>query len=893
MNKIILYIALLFIYKNSFAQKLEVADLQCEHMNIPMGIDVQHPNLSWKIFSNQKNVIQKAYRIIITDNDADAKNYNGTIWDTKKVISNNSINNPYSGKKLLPATKYYWRVMVWDNKGNKEWSEIYSWQTGLFAVADWQGAKWIAYENINDTAIIVPAVHGGGKKTWGKRLNVIPQFRKLKYLTKSIKSATAYVAGLGHFEMYINGKNIAPNNFMQPGWTNYSKQANYVALDVGKFLNYGNNTIATIVGNGFYYIPSQRYRKITGAFGLPKLICTIKIIYADDAVEYITSNETWKTIASPITFSSIYGGEDYDARLEQKNWMQNDFDDSKWKTVVLATPHNLQWEAMPPVVAKEEFIANKIKQLNATNFIYDIHQNLSGIPNITVKGNKGDTIKITPAELLNADSSVNQKNSGSTHNYIYVLNGDGFENWQPKFTYYGFRYLQVEILPRSKDDEEALAKIITVKAIHIRTDNKTTGIFNCSNEIFNKTNELIKWAVKSNMVSVFTDCPHREKLGWLEQNHLMGASVQYNFEIAAMGNKIMNDIRLAQTDSGMIPTIAPEYVQFETPFRDSPEWGSAGIIFAWYLYQWYGDITYLKNYYAMMQRYMQYLQAKSNNYMLTYGLGDWYDLGPYKPGFSQLTSAGITATATYYYNATLMQKIASLLHLKNDVALYKMLAFKIKNAFNQKFYNVEKKYYDTNSQTANAMALYFGIVAKENENAVLQNLIADIENRNFALTTGDIGYRYLLKALAQYNRHDIIYKMNNRDDVPGYGYQIKKAATALTESWQALPTVSNNHFMLGHLMEWFYEGLAGIQQDANSVGYKNIVIKPAIITGVTNVFGTFTTPYGNLISSYVIKENIFYLEVFIPVNTTAIIYLPKNTKGIKRGSGNYQFKLEL
>ncbi len=881
---------LLLCTLNCYAQTLDVSDLQCQHLNIPLGIELQNPILSWKLFSDQKNVIQKAYQVIVASNAENAKKYIGDVWNTKKVKSSNSISVLYKGKKLQPATKYYWRVKVYDNYGNTAWSELCSWGTGLFNMNDWQGAKWIAYENISDTNIIVPAVHGGGKKAWGKRLNIIPQFRKEKQLQKSVRSATAYVSGLGHFEMYINGKNIAPNNYLQPGWTNYTMQANYVALDVTSFLNYGTNTIAAIVGNGFYYIPSQRYRKITGAFGLPKMICTIIVEYADGEKDYIITDETWRTTTSPITFSSIYGGEDYDARLEQKGWMQNGFNDVKWKPVVIATPHPLKWEAMPAVVSKEEFVATKIKQLNATTFVYDSKQNLSGIPNIAVKGNKGDTIKITPAELLNTDSSVNQKNAGSAHNYFYVLNGEETEYWQPKFTYYGFRYLQLEILPRSIQDEEPLPKIISVKAIHLRTNNKTTGIFSCSNEMFNKTNDLIKWAIKSNMVSVFTDCPHREKLGWLEQNHLMGASVQYNFEIAAMGHKILNDMQLAQTDSGMIPTIAPEYVQFETPFRDSPEWGSAAIIFAWYLYTWYGDKTYLTNNYQMMQRYMVYLQSKANNHIITHGLGDWYDLGPNKPGFAQLTSAGVTATATYFYCASIMQKIATLLNNKMDKNYYYDLSIKIKNAFNNKYYNVATKYYDTNSQTANAMALYFGLVKKQNEIEVLQSLVKSIEANNYALTSGDVGYRYLLKALGKYNRNDIIYKMNNRDDVPGYGYQIKKGATALTESWQALPTVSNNHFMLGHLMEWFYEGLAGIQQDANSVGFKNILIKPAIVDGITNVHGTFTTPYGNVISSYVIKENVFYLEVFIPVNCTATIVLP-NSKALNVGSGNYQYQI--
>lgn len=560
-------------------------------------------------------------------------------------------------------------------------------------------------------------------------------------------------------------------------------------------------------------------------------------------------------------------------------------------------PALLQSQMAEPLKAIETFSPVKTTLLNNGNWIYDLGQNFSGIPSIEVSGKKGDTVRIIPAELINEDGSANQKGSGGPSYFTYILKGEGVEQWQPQFTFYGFRYLQVQgAVPANESNPQQLAIIKNIRGIHTRNAAPKTGEFTSSNTLFNQTYDLINWAIKSNTMSVFMDCPHREKLGWLEETHLMGSSVQYNYDIAALCKKVIRDMMNAQTEEGLVPEIAPEFVQFEDPFRDSPEWGSASIILPWYAYKWYGDKQSLAEAYPMMKKYIAYLEKKSVNYILSHGLGDWYDIGPNRPGISQLTPLGVTATATFYYDLSLMIKAAKLLGKNKDAVSFRQLAASVKKAFNEKYFNPQTKQYATGSQAANAMALYMDLVEPSERNAVIANLVKDIRDRGNALTAGDIGYRYVLRALEDAGRSDIIFDMNSRTDVPGYGYQLAHGATALTESWQAYPSVSNNHFMLGHLMEWFYAGLCGIKQADDAVAYNKIELHPQPVGDITNASATYHSVYGPVKVSWKKNGRIFSLMASIPPNTKATIYFPSNQtyrQPVNIGSGNYTYTVQL
>jgi alpha-L-rhamnosidase len=412
--------------------------------------------------------------------------------------------------------------------------------------------------------------------------------------------------------------------------------------------------------------------------------------------------------------------------------------------------------------------------------------------------------------------------------------------------------------------------------LHTRNSAPSNGQFSCSSPLFNRIYQLIQWAIKSNFQSVLTDCPHREKLGWMEQTHLMGGGIHYNFSINHLYQQLVMDMMDSQEPNGLVPDIAPEYVEFDGGFRDSPEWGSAAVILPWYIYKWYGNQGVIEDAWPMMKKYVDYLSSKADANILSHGLGDWYDLGPKFPGEAQLTPKALTATATYYYDAALLSKMACLLGKVDDSKKYFKLSEEIKQSFNQKFFDDNTKIYSTGSQTAMSMPLCVGLVENENIQKVFNNLVLSIENSGKALTAGDVGFHYLIKALEEGGAAQLIFEMNNRDDIPGYGYQLKKGATALTESWAALREVSNNHLMLGHIMEWFYSGLAGIGQTEDSAAYKTIIIKPQFVEGIDWAKASYDCPNGTIESSWRKSKSTISLSVRIPVNSTALVHIPVN-----------------
>ncbi|MGC3956430.1 MAG: alpha-L-rhamnosidase C-terminal domain-containing protein [Verrucomicrobiota bacterium] len=397
--------------------------------------------------------------------------------------------------------------------------------------------------------------------------------------------------------------------------------------------------------------------------------------------------------------------------------------------------------------------------------------------------------------------------------------------------------------------------------------------------MLNRIRYLLRWAQRANMVSVLTDCPHREKLGWLEQYHLNGPAIRYEFDMARMFTKGMNDMADAQTDTGLVPNIAPEYTEFKGAFRSSPEWGSAFLIVPWQQYQFNGDLDLFRTHYADMKRYFTYLENSANNHIIHLSLGDWFDLGPKKSGASPNTPPPVTATAFYYHDAWILSQAAALLGKTNEAQEFAAKAETIRRAFNENFFDATKGTYATGSQCANALPLVFGIVEAANSNAVLASLVKDVEARDTQMTAGDVGYRFLLQALAQSGRSDLVYRMINQDEKPGYGYMLKKGATSLTEAWDANLTTSHNHFMLGHITEWFYKDLVGIDCDPAGPGFKRIIIKPTPVGDLTWAKASYDSARGKISSHWRRDGEKFTLEVEIPPNTAATVYVPSKPEG--------------
>jgi hypothetical protein len=716
----------------------------------------------------------------------------------------------------------------------------------------------------------------------------LPLFRHGFTLAAAPVSATLRISGLGQYEAHINGSNIT-SAVLTPGWTLYTKHVLFNTYDVTRFLKRGDNAIGVLLGNGMYNVQPDpgRYNKFENSFGPPKLVAELTVHFAGLPDLTIASNSTWKTAPGPITFSHPYGGEDFDARLEPSGWDTPRFDDSAWsRAVAVEGPGGaLIPETTPPVKAFETFTPVKITHPKPNLTVYDLGQNFAGWPEIAVTGPRGASVKLLAGELLAPSGEVTQQSANAGPDdpnlFTYTLRGGATTNspeaWHPRFSYYGFRYVQAET---SSPD----VAILSLDGRFLHDDVKRIGTFTSSDLLFNRVHALIDNAMLSNMVSVLTDCPHREKLGWLEETHLAATSLNYNWDLASLYNKISNDMADSQQPNGLVPSTAPELPVFSPMYRDTPEWGSAVILAPWSAYQFSGNPQSLHAHYDSMRRYLAYLASKTQDHLLFFGLGDWYDIGPGEPGVSKLTTEGVTASAIYFQDLITLSRIAVLTGHSDDAAAYTREAEAVRAAFNRKFFNPTTNLYDRGSQTAQAMPLALGLVPVGHEAAVLANLVAAIRVTNNHVTAGDVGFHYLVRALTDHGRSDVLFDMLSRTDPPSYGAQVAAGVTSLTEAWDANPKDSQNHFMLGHIEEWFYRGLAGIDFDRSREPGDQIRIAPAIVGTVTSASASINSTLGSISSAWhreTPASDTLILDITIPPGATGkVVFPPEYSKSI-------------
>lgn len=841
--------------------ELKVTGLRCEYAQNPLGVDTSQPRLFWQLESSAPGQRQTGRRILVASSLDLLKRETGDLWDSGIVESDATTQVSYGGKPLNSFQQVFWKVRAWDmNAQPTAWSEPATWTVGVLDRADWHAA-WIGS----------PETPAPSSLYLRGEIQVRPR----------LKRALAYVCGLGCYEFSINGRK-AGDFLFPPGWTKYDKTCLYDTYDVTDCLRRGTNALGLLLGNGMYNVERGRYTKFTGSFGALKAIAVVRLEYSDGAVEYFGTGEHWRAHPGPLTFNSVYGGEDYDARLQCRGWDRRDFNAEDWVPAsVMNGPggqlHGLTCAA-PPVREFETLLPVRVTDINSRTKVYDLGVNASIMPHLRVKGPTGSVVRIIPAELLADNGTVDRTSCGGGRAYWqYTLDGMGSELWVPRFFYHGSRYLQVECQPAS--GAQKLPRVVSLKAVVVQSSSETVGDFACSNPLFNRIYNLVRRAQRSNLMSVLTDCPHRERLGWLEQDHLNGPSLRYGFDLARLFAKALNDMSDSQLANGLVPDIAPEYVQFEGGFRDSPEWGSACILVAWQQYEFEGDIRLLRQHYPMMKRYVDYLRSRAKDGLLNYGLGDWYDIGPKPPGVAQLTPIALTASAFYFDDARLVSRIAEILGKTEDATEYAAQAKAIRSRFNEEFFDGAKCQYATGSQCANALPLVIGLVDETNRSAVLSNLVADVQTRGNALTAGDVGYRYLLRALAEGGRSDVIFAINNQTNKPGYGYQLAKGATSLTEAWDADRHSSQNHFMLGQIVEWFYHDVAGIAIDPKAPGFKNVIIRPTPVGELRWAKAHYISPHGMIECDWKREGHEFVLKVKIPPGGTGTVYVPTGSSG--------------
>jgi hypothetical protein len=701
-----------------------------------------------------------------------------------------------------------------------------------------------------------------------------------------LRRALVNVCGLGHYEMVANGQRVG-DGLLTPGWTDYDHLALYDTIDFTAHLHPGRNAVGLLLGGGMYNVQAGRYHKFVSPFRPLAAIAQIRLEYEDGAVDVVGTDGEWRVAPGPIVFSNVYGGEDYDARLEPRGWDQPGFDDGAWSAAaVMDAPARVLRggsHASPPFRTFEAFTPVGVREVRPGVTVYDFGQNASMMPRLHVRGPRGASVTMIPAELLKADGTADRESAGGGEAWWrYTLAGrpEG-ETFFPRFFYHGSRYLQVE---RTSPAGATLPEIESLESVVVHSDSPPAGEFACSSGLFNRIRGLVRWAQRSNLAHVITDCPHRERLGWLEQYHLNGPSLRYETDLTRLFSKTLADMADAQRPNGLVPDIAPEYVVFDGGFRDSPEWGSALILAAWQHYLWTGDDAPLRRNYDAMKRYIAYLASRANDDIVGHGLGDWYDIGPNPPGYAQLTPIALTATAIYYEDIGALTRIAARLGHAPDAKRYAEDASRVKAAFNRRFFDPKASVYATGSQTAQAMPLVLDLVPEGHRARVLEALVRDVHAHGNGTTAGDVGYRYVLRALAEDGRSDVIYDMNRQSDRPGYGYQLARGATSLTEAWDANPRSSQNHFMLGQIVEWFYGDLAGLAPDPDGPGFGRVRIRPQPVPGITWARAAYASPRGRISVAWREEGGMFLLDVDLPPNTSAEVWMPAaDERGLSEG----------
>jgi alpha-L-rhamnosidase len=697
----------------------------------------------------------------------------------------------------------------------------------------------------------------------------LPLFaRQFTVPNSSVDKARLYISCSGIHIATVNGSPVT-DNVLEPPVSNVLREVQYATYDVTNLIRQGANTIGVELGGGTWDIFNTlanpaRYIKATAGFGPPRLIAQLELTYPNGRTQVVATDGAWQSALGATTFSNWYGGEDYDARREQAGWDAPGADLSGWQSAVVAGKPSsgtvLTGRLMPAVQIIETAAATAVTNPSSGVYVFDYGVNAAGWPELTVDAPAGTVVTLRPGERLKK-GLIDQSTTGTPIYDTYTAAGTGDELWHPRFMYHGLRYLQVEGLPQAPATTDARRHIL-------RAVNTESAAFTCSDDLLNSIHTIINRALQSNMFSTLTDCPHREKLGWLDDIGLIFDVAARNYDVAAMYRKIVRDMSEAQSVDGLVPTTAPELALFAGAYRDDANWGGSIILAPWQMYRAYGDLQTVRDYYPAMRKYMDYLATQASGYLLNNGLGDWITL-------NTTTPAGVTASYAYMRLATAMGKIANLLDKAPDAASYQQLAASISAAFNAEYYNASTASYSSGSQACNALALDAGFVPAADRDAVLNTLISTIRANGDHLDVGEVALPAVFRVLARAGRHDVIYDIATLTTSPSYGYQVVSGSTSLAEDWGGMGTNgSQNHWMLGALDSWFTAGIGGIEQSENSVAFTDLVIAPAVVGSLTSASATYQSPQGQIATGWQLDAGSITLDVRVPANTTATVTLP-------------------
>lgn len=863
--------------------KIKVMRLLTNGLENPLAIATSEPTFSWNLESQINDVSQTAYQILVASSIELLEKDSANLWNSGRVESGKTLHITYEGKVLKSKESAYWKVKTWTNQGRTEWSEVAVFGTGLLHQKDWWG-RWIGFDY---------AFHGEKVESspWlGAR------YLRTEFETKkSIKSATAYIVGLGLYELHLNGQKVGESVLVPPP-TDYTQEVLYRAIDVTDYLKNGQNALGVTLGNGRYFTMRPNYKpyKIKH-FGFPKLMFHLEIVYEDGSKEVIFSSDKWKgTADGPIRNNNEYDGEYYDSRKELTGWSEPEYDDSKWLSVDYVAEPGGDYLAQqsPDMKVMQEVKAVSI-QKNGSSYIVDFGQNMSGWIEMTASGKRGQEITIRYAESLHPDGSIfttNLRDAKSTD--IYIMKGLEPETWEPRFTYHGFRYVEVSGLTKEPTKEDFTAKLIY-------DDLPTVGQFRTSDTLLNQLFENAWWTIASSYKGMPVDCPQRnERQPWLADHAEVAYGESFLFDNTTFYKKWLQDIRSSQKSDGSISDVAPAFWNY---YSDNMTWPGTYLLVANMLYVQTGDKSVISEHYDAMKKWLFYMRDR---YMNEQGIitkdsyGDW--CVPPKT-IEEATGANadvkkpspLIATAYYFHFMNLMQRFAVEIGREDDLKLFRKEADDVKAAFNEQFYH-EEGFYGDNKMTDNLLPLYFGLSGVQSEK-VFDHLVKTIEEENGGhLSTGLIGTQWLMRTLSAYGRSDLALRFATNKTYPSWGYMLENGSTTIWELWHgnvANPKMnSQNHvMMLGDLLIWYYENLAGIK--ALLPGYEVIEMKPAFGVNLTEVDASYRSVRGMIASHWTKSEKEIVWDVEIPANSSAILHFPVKSENALKESNGYALKV--
>lgn len=857
--------------KCTFFAHPNITNLRCEYLTNPISIDVATPRFTW-----ESDVNQQSFQLLVATDKNLLKSERADCWISERINGETNLIT-YKGKPLKSHSTYYWQIMVWDKKGKKSVSSIAQFESSKMSSTDWK-AQWITDEH-------------------AKEYKPSPLFRKTFVSENHIKKARLYVSGLGYYEMFINGKK-AGNSVLDPGYTDFRKRVLYASYDVTKMLQKGKNTLAAVLGNGWFNVQSIAVWNFDMAAWRkrPQLIAELHIEYTNGIKTIIPTDRTWKTATGAYLFNSLYTGDTYDARLEQKGWNTTKFDDSSWKySQITDSPAPLLLsQSMPSIKKTKEFKAVSMKKFSNKLYVFDMGMNLAGVAQIKLKGKAGTVITLKYSEKIDTTGRADQSNltihfkpnknrvpvpevdpNDKFQTDTYILKGEGTETFTPSFTYHGFQYVEVVSNKPVKLTKES------VTAHFIHTDVEQVGSFSCSNDLLNKIWNATRQSYLSNLHSIPTDCPQREKNGWTADAWVSMDFGLQNFDAITVYEKWVNDIVDNEAGKGYISCIIPS-AGWDLGNGCGPVWAGAIFFVPDKIDQYYGDITAIKRLYSVCERYLQFLKTQEENGILTQGLGDWVY-------YKTSTPSTFTSTAFYFEENKLMAQFAR--KLGKDATPYENKAKELLTTLNIRFFKPDSLIYANGSQAAMATALYFGIVPKEYDSKVAAKLHEMIQKNDYQLDFGMIGSKFMLPVLVKYGYAEAAYKMVTKETVPSWGAFIKQGYKTLPESWtvnNASNDASLNHIFLGDVSAWMMKTFTGINFDDENRGYSHIIIKPYFVKNLNWAKAEYWSIKGLIKSEWRRKGNIIVLTVTVPTNTTATLF---TNKVQKLNTGTFKFKI--